>query len=619
IQITTNGAHNLMCEAEAAAGTEGEAAMPIWIDTQHPTVTLGGAQPGTWYSNQTPATTATVTATGSEPVSYSGIASVACTVNGADAFNLPGVGGGVDNGSFVLTANGKDTVSCQAITVAGATGPPAVETIDVDNPNLSGQSGLTQYGSSPLIDHGDDPFANGPSQTTWYRTPESVTVTADETGGGAPIAAITCVGAPTNGDGAWPNAGGNMDPSGGESVRITVQPPGGDLVCTATDTAGNTYPLGSYEFQLDDTAPSGAFVSQSRWPDPDQLELKVTDAGSGVAYVRVYAQLNGSHTAARDLGRASNADGAIWTVPVPDGVLAPGVYTFNAQVGDQAGNSGVITAGPAGRTEQLMLPLRQQTTVTMQAANVAATEDAQAPSVLAPELGVPPTGSPQAGARAHTDRRGADIPLLAARARRPQRFPGKAIQLPYGRALTVHGRLRDDRADRPIAGATIKIYQQIAGTRTVKRIGRTKTNWLGGYSYRIRPGASRVVFVAYPGTARLRSAVAQLAERSGGSVTLRASGVRAGGQLTLGGRVLGGHIPRGGVAVTINYQQVGLPGRGTFGTVRTGRRGTWRFVQPFNPATAGLAYRVWVTVPSPQAGWPYLSAQSAALIRRIAG
>ena len=173
-------------------------------------------------------------------------------------------------------------MSCTGITVAGTTQTtPSTVTANVDNPNYSPDP-------SALIDGGRDPFSDGPSQSQWYRTPQSVTITADDTGGPAPISSISCKGALT---GTWPLSSLNTDAQGGEQITVTVSAPGGDLSCTAQDAAGNVYVLGSYLFQIDDTPPSGYFLPQNSWPEPDEIEIHATDTGgSGVAVVRVYGQ-----------------------------------------------------------------------------------------------------------------------------------------------------------------------------------------------------------------------------------------------------------------------------------------------------------------------------------------
>jgi len=187
----------------------------------------------------------------------------------------------------------------------------------------------------------------------------------------------------------------------------------------------------------------------------------------------------------------------------------------------------------------------------------------------------------------------------------------------YGRAVTVTGVLKDlARGGRPIVGAKVLMYQEVAGAKAYARLGSAKTKTNGRYTYRVKPGASRTLYVVYPGTELLRSAASDLQEKFGGKLTVGASGITAGAKLIVTGAVKGGHIPSGGLSVTIDYRQVGAPGWGTLGTVRTNRRGGYRFTQHFATATRGLLYELWAVVPK-QANWPYLKAVTKRLIRRV--
>ena len=107
----------------------------------------------------------------------------------------------------------------------------------------------------------------------------------------------------------------------------------------------------------------------------------------------------------------------------------------------------------------------------------------------------------------------------------------------------------------------------------------------------MRPGASRTLYVVYPGTQILRSAISDLRERFNGKLSVNASRITAGGKLVVTGVVKGGHIPSGGVNVTIEYRQAGAPGSGTLGTVRTDSKGRYRFVQHFAANTQGSGLR----------------------------
>jgi hypothetical protein len=613
VSLASNGSHVLVCTATSNTHVSGSATYDVNIDTEQPTLTflVSGNPPSDVYLSGTPV----VTVIGSESGGIlSGLNQINCSVNGGTPFALSGISPESDyTGSFELDQNGSDQVSCTGTTVAGTVqATPSHVTVNVDNPNYSPNA-------SDLIDHGGDPYSNGPSQSQWYVTPQAVTITADNTGGGAPVAAISCKGALS---GTWPISSLNTDARGGEQITVTVPAPGGDLSCAAEDSAGNVYVLGSYRFQIDDTAPKGYFKSRGGWPEPDQIEIHATDSGgSGVALVRVYGQSPDVDQGAPQLVGDAHYDSSVgnYVVTIPDGVApwVAGSWKFYANVVDVARNQGQITAGSDGSTEDLTLPLRENTAVSAASDQVAATPEVAIPDALAADAlpgGTRRTRVAQHGYALGTVRGIASV----ASARRP-RSARHALTVRYGSAITITGKLKDvTHHGVPISGARILVYQKLSGSHTYSRVGSARTNAGGAYRYRVKPGASRTLYVVYPGNSLLHPAASQLLEQSSGSVSLEASSITAGGRLTIGGQVLGGHIPRGGLEVTIDYRQIGAPGSGTLGTVRTDRRGRYAFSQYFSPGTRGLDYELWAVVPRGQSGWPYLGAATARVIRRVA-
>ena len=569
--------HDLSCYAQSQTDETDQAnpgTFDVAIDTDTPTISFGGAAAnGTWVSG-TPTVVVTGgeqnTATGQAEI-LSGIASIACTVNGRSVRTPP-----LDSGyatSFELTANGANDISCVPTTVAGTVGQQFTETVDVDNPanDCSGSCDLTVYGSSSLIDDGADPYSNGPSQTTWYRTAQPVTITANLPAGQAPVASISCSGALS---GTWPMSNLNTDAAGGEEITVSVPPPGGQLTCTATDAAGNTYQLGSYQFEEDNTAPGGQFDQLSA-STPDDIQISVDDPGgslaSGVGYVHVYAT-NTSSGNVYDLGLAhlvsSRSD--VYDVNLDDADAPAGTYRFDAEVGDIAGNTADLTAGPQGSTTVWQLPLRDNTELTMTADGVNGAVDNAVPGALQPD--VPNTSTSLAGVgstlepvAAHGSIRGrvgeapsrpalgqtehgpqgpARLPEASKRAKcgsaaegkSSKRKSGKAktaackragsaavVTVGYGKRLVISGTLRDLKASKnSIAGATVDVWAQVAGNKP-SLIGHTKTNAKGAYRFTARSGATRNVYVTYAGTRKLRAAVTQIEERFTGRVTISAT------------------------------------------------------------------------------------------------
>jgi hypothetical protein len=609
VDIFSNGQHTLDCTATSNTHISGEATYSVNIDTYQPSLTflVNGTVPSSAWLSGAPV----VTVIGSEDGGIlSGLKGITCSVNGGNSFSLSGIDSDTDyTGSFELEQNGADQVSCTGTTVAGTTqATPATVTVNLDNPNYSPNP-------SALIDDGADPFSTGPSQSQWYATPQSVTITANDTGGSAPIASIACKGALV---GNWPISNLNTDAQGGEQITLTVPAPGGDLSCTAEDAAGNVYALGSYLFQIDNTAPVGYFVPQADWPEPDEIEIHAADnGGSGVAVVRVYGESSTVDQGQPQLvGDAQyDANTGDYLVTIPDGVApwVAGNWKFYANVVDVAGNQAQITAGANGSTEDLTLPLREDTSVTAAAQRVTATEEPAIPSELAAAaLGTTSTGA----SIAHVT--GGGEPTATVARAKPRKPSGHVLTVRYGKKVTISGLLKDvARGGKPIIGAKILVYQEIAGASRYTKLGSARTNVRGKYTYRVRAGASRTLYVVYPGTSVLRSAASDLEEKFAGKLTFRASRIPAGGSLVVTGTVKGGHIPPGGLNVTIDYRQMGAPGSGTLGAVRTNSKGKYRFAQHFAANTGGLTYQLWAVVPGRQPKWPYLKASTTRLIRRV--
>ena len=337
------------------------------------------------------------TSTG-QPELLSGISSIACTVNGCSSPDTT-LDRGLRNIVRADHQRGEQNL-LRSDDRGGTVGQPFVETVNVDNPanDCSGSNcNLTGYGSSPLIDDGADPYSNGPSQTTWYRTAQPITITANLPSAQAPVASISCTGALS---GTWPLSDLNTDSAGGEKITVNVPPPGGQLSCTAEDAAANVYQLGSYQFEEDNTAPNGQFDQLSA-STPDDIQLSVDDPGgslaSGVGYVHVYAT-NTSTGSVYDLGLAHLVSGRssdVYDVNLDDADAPSGTYKFDAEVGDIAGNTADLTAGPQGSTTVWQLPLRDNTELTMSADGVNGAVDSAVPGGL--QVDVPNTSTDLAG------------------------------------------------------------------------------------------------------------------------------------------------------------------------------------------------------------------------------
>jgi Bacterial Ig domain len=148
----------------------------------------------------------------------------------------------------------------------------------------------------------------------------------------------------------------------------------------------------------------------------------------------------------------------------------------------------------------------------------------------------------------------------------------------YGKAAHLTGHLVTPEG-RPIGGATLRVASRIlAGNRGFREItgARVVTGADGGFFYRVPPGASRQVRIAYQAYSRDTTFAAQrlfsLRTRAGVRLTVKPSRVRNGGRVTFRGRLRGGPKPRAGVLVVLQARESGGRSR-TFRTLRTKRKG----------------------------------------------
>jgi hypothetical protein len=190
----------------------------------------------------------------------------------------------------------------------------------------------------------------------------------------------------------------------------------------------------------------------------------------------------------------------------------------------------------------------------------------------------------------------------------------------YGKAALLRGHLVTPEG-RPIGGATLRVASRIlAGNRGFREIAgaHVVTGADGGFVYRVPPGASRQVRIAYQAYSRdTKFAAARLFSlrtRAGVRLTVAPSRVRNGGRVTFRGRLRGGPKPRAGVFIVLQARAPGGRFR-TFRTLRTKRRGGrfsthYRFSR--TTRTTGFRFRA---VVRKQIGYAYSTGSSP--VRRV--
>jgi hypothetical protein len=562
--VGQQGVDSVSCNAADNAGNWGTAAgTTVYLDYQTPTATFDGPSQSAWLRGPQ-----TITVNAGEQQSLSGIEGVSCSLNGATAVWNPG-----SQASVTATADGTNTIECSAATNAGTWSPMATYSVHVDSdpPTLS--------------------YANGPDQGRWYGSAQAIDVTAQDSPGLDQIALISC------------SISGQTTVYHGSHAHVTVQPPGGQLVCAAEDDAGNWSETQPWSFLIDTTPPTGYFAPRDLH-DPALVVVDVADSGSGVAGGQIELQMASGW---EELPTTYDPSAGQLSARIADDSSVPdGTYALRALVWDEVGNLATITADATGNTEEVAIPLRIVTQLRVGQADALiryCTVTRVKPGTPARRANRQPP--PVRFSRTCDDR---VVPRS-----------GGVLQLGYGQSGTVRGLLQS--ADgQPLADARVDVTQQAQGW-SPHSAGSVRTDPHGRFSYRIPPGPSRTITFTFPATNTLRGAAAGTAVLVEDNATITASPVaRAGQKLQLSGRLLGGYVPAGGTLIQLQYKVLGYPeGWAPFDVlVRTRRDGSWSMTVTLPAAAAGFTYLMRGVV-APQNGWPWAGAVSNVVVRHVVG
>ena len=398
--VSASGVDTVACTVEDATYTDvvGSVTFVVDEDTQVPLVRFNtgsgyaatstyatdpsSASGQNWINNSS--SPITIGLIGTENTVLSGVSQMTCIVNGytsgkqtltnsggasstpfPDTFTLSYTDGGI---------NGQNTIVCSGLSGAdvtgadgGTVGSTVTEYVDVANdtwPTVPGHDTdaptAGECGLSSTLDDGGCAYSDGPSQTAWTTTAQTVKITADNTGGGAPITSITCSGV-TMPASSWTASADpqDVDSNNGMTVVATVEPQGGLLSCTASDSAtpADTWSLGTYEFPIDSLAPSGYFEPQGYGGAArDVIQVHATDSVSGIAQVvvqatdtstgQVYAgsALTGNPADGDTAYATHNPGSGLYDLTVHPALLPAGhSFAFQAVATDAAGNTATIT------------------------------------------------------------------------------------------------------------------------------------------------------------------------------------------------------------------------------------------------------------------------------------
>ena len=262
-------------------------------------------------------------------------------------------------------------------------------------------------------------------------------------------------------------------------------------------------------------------------------------------------------------------------LPINTTTLANGQHTLKVVVQDAAGNSAVVYDGTISTKQPSnnslgALPGPGQSSVG---------------AGLSPGLGQPNGAAASEGAQLHLGQR------------------SRVTRSYAGRALRVSGRLVDAQG-QPIAGATLDVLQQPAGSSSLKLIGHAQTSATGTFLATAPAGPSRTIEVAYRAfsTDAAYAATAKIIESVAAGVRLSVTPRRTGseGTITLTGRVLGPVPPQGvSVDLLVHYRGHWEP----FRTPRTDAAGRFTVVYQFEGALGRFPFRA--EVPPSQADFSF--------------
>jgi len=188
----------------------------------------------------------------------------------------------------------------------------------------------------------------------------------------------------------------------------------------------------------------------------------------------------------------------------------------------------------------------------------------------------------------------------------------------YGKAAILRGRLLTEDG-RPIKSANVQVSTRIlVGARSFRDIIGAKviTGADGGFAYRVPPGASRQIRLAYRAFSRDGTFAAQrlftLRTRAGVRLKVTPSSTRNGREVRFSGNLRGGPKPRAGVLVALQARQAGSGWR-TFRTARA-RRGRFAARYRFTRTRRATGFQFRAIVRK-QIGYPYSTGSSPA--RRV--
>jgi len=295
--------------------------------------------------------------------------------------------------------------------------------------------------------------------------------------------------------------------------------------------------------------------------DPLRVVVDVSDRHSGLAIGEIEMRETGTGTWH---SLSTTVAGSQLVAYVDDERFRRGAYEFRARAEDHAGNEASTGTRVDGTAATLRLPARIDTRLV---------------------VGVPRR------LRGHSRRRRLDNEVTAG----------------FGSALRLSGFLSNSDG-QPLETASIEaLEKQLDGTNLLNGLATTRSD--GTFRYVIRATRNRQLLFRYPGSRRIgaASAVFKLHVPAATSIRIDRATVRNGEAVVFRGRVRSRPLPLNGKLIEM---QAHFRGRWrTFSTLRTNRRGVWRFPYRFGATLGRVTYRFRARLPS-EGGYPFVTGRS---------
>jgi hypothetical protein len=192
---------------------------------------------------------------------------------------------------------------------------------------------------------------------------------------------------------------------------------------------------------------------------------------------------------------------------------------------------------------------------------------------------------------------------------------GKTITKAYGKVVTITGKLLDERG-RAIRNAVVEVQAVRKVPRAVPVLeGKARTDAKGRFSYRAKASASRELRFTYRAYSTDRDLTSKasvvLLTRAAGTFAATPRGLRNGHTVTFSGRLKGGLVPKGGVAVEVQVRYCLRTGGKLrcewrlVRSVRASRRGAFKARYTFRRTTATTTYAFRAKA-RPDSAWPFV-------------